>query len=102
MAICKFCKQEMLDHTSCHPRIMIGGQKYNRKKYKGEVGEYCTDCGCGINEYHHFECDMERCPICGEQLCIHSRCKDGSRIEAIVNKYNKPVIWFSYKKRRLA
>ena len=28
----------------------------------------CGDCGVPEGEYHDFWCDMERCPVCGEQI----------------------------------
>ena len=28
----------------------------------------CHDCGAVEGQYHHFGCDMERCPFCGRQL----------------------------------
>lgn len=28
----------------------------------------CHDCGVGEGRVHHFGCDMERCPFCGNQL----------------------------------
>lgn len=28
----------------------------------------CHDCGALEGQIHHFGCDMERCPFCGEQL----------------------------------
>lgn len=29
--------------------------------------DYCDDCGAKQGEYHLANCDLERCPICGEQ-----------------------------------
>lgn len=33
----------------------------------------CHDCGAGPGQFHHFGCDVERCPICKGQLisCGH-------------------------------
>lgn len=28
----------------------------------------CGDCGQEIGEYHLMHCDMERCPVCKNQL----------------------------------
>ncbi len=28
----------------------------------------CRDCGCQVGERHLTNCDIERCPKCGEQL----------------------------------
>ena len=35
----------------------------------------CTDCGAMVGHYHHPGCDVERCPVCGEQL-ISCGCQD--------------------------
>lgn len=28
----------------------------------------CGDCGAKIGYYHHYGCDIEKCPICGGQF----------------------------------
>jgi ferredoxin len=35
--------------------------------------KHCGDCGCIEGELHEIGCDMERCPVCGNQLisCDH-------------------------------
>lgn len=32
-----------------------------------DVGSHCSDCCAMYGGYHHFGCDVERCPICGGQ-----------------------------------
>ena len=80
MAVCKYCKSEMLDYTSCLPEIVIGGVIYKRKRFNspddGYVGcddstTHCNDCACDTGGYHHFNCDNELCPACGNQMLIH-------------------------------
>jgi Zn-finger nucleic acid-binding protein len=43
----------------------------------GELGDFdygcepnatCHDCGCGVGELHHLNCDAQRCPACGGQF----------------------------------
>lgn len=94
MAICIYCNQEMLDHTSCISKIKINGYVYNRIKYgDGECEEtdnirnetykirdidyidksypYCGDCGCKVGEVHHFGCDQEYNPaVYGKQMLL--------------------------------
>lgn len=75
MAVCKYCGQEMLGGTSCHPTIIINGSRFMRIRY-GDAKDYpdiadqhrCHDCGCKKGMVHHWLCDMERCPNCGGQL----------------------------------
>jgi len=34
----------------------------------------CHDCFVEEGQYHHFDCDVERCPFCGGQLIICRCC----------------------------
>ena len=34
----------------------------------GVPWEMCHDCGAKLGRYHHANCDVEQCPICGGQL----------------------------------
>ncbi|MEK6877965.1 MAG: hypothetical protein AABY22_00075 [Nanoarchaeota archaeon] len=75
MAKCKSCKLEMLDESvkSCTQK-KIGNYKRNTDCY--DVNERCHDCNI-VNKagnIHHLDCDMERCPKCGDQL-IGCGCK---------------------------
>lgn len=75
MVICKYCGQEMLAHTSCYPKVKIQGKIYDRIKFGDEPNNVnhimkCKDCGCYIGMYHHFECDVEKDPIYGEQMLL--------------------------------
>lgn len=77
MSVCKVCNREMRDHHSCYPKIKIGDTVYNRIPF-GSVphdtdysATRCGDCSCMIGQYHHFGCDMERCPVCGQQMLSH-------------------------------
>lgn len=78
MAICKFCGKEMKDdiNTSCFPKIKISGKVYDRKFYGHPLERFdtsvpCHDCNCKKGEYHHYGCDVEKCPICNGQLLMH-------------------------------
>ena len=80
MAICEFCKTEMLDHKGCTCERLFN---YDDMKYYDRIkvgdpndllpvkpGEFCNDCGAPYGAFHHPGCDSERCPRCGEQLFI--------------------------------
>ena len=53
------------------------GVEYSRIRYGEESedwgaqrGEPCHDCGACSGQYYALGCDVERCPLCGEQaLC---------------------------------
>lgn len=36
----------------------------------------CADCGVTAGNYHHEACELEICPICGEQL-VECPCEPG-------------------------
>lgn len=70
---CVGCHQPMAsEHVeSCAVRyVTIGGAEYERDTAYFDVNERCHDCGI-LNKpgnVHHVNCDMERCPKCGDQL----------------------------------
>ncbi len=78
MAMCEYCKQEMVDPnvmTCRFPAIYINGKSYNRSVYHfEEKSGHCHDCGIKHGGLHHPGCDVERCPRCGGQL-IFCDCK---------------------------
>lgn len=79
--ICKLCGGRMGTTVGCRTRtISYKGKSYRRIKvgdpgdfYEGMDSAVCHDCGAHFGRWHHYGCDNERCPICGEQYisCIH-------------------------------
>jgi len=71
-AKCKDCNKPMEIGNGCtETEIKIGGKTYARIKLGDEGddwGETCHDCNVKAGQYHHFGCDVERCPVCSEQL----------------------------------
>lgn len=81
-ATCKECGNEMLPGCGCSHKwaIILDGATwkcYPRQKnsdgYEKIVGNrrevsICHDCNAGHGQYHHFGCDVERCPKCGGQM----------------------------------
>jgi len=82
MAICKYCSKTMTDSNTCIKRVVIQkGIEYIPVKFGDEndgynLGETCSDCGVKKGEYHHIDCDEEKCPVCGDQL-LSCYCFDG-------------------------
>lgn len=79
MAKCNCCGLEMLTADGClYKRIVVKGPRkkiFNRIKV-GDPGDWyeqsvgtpeeksirCSDCGAKIGYYHHYGCDIEKCP----------------------------------------
>lgn len=76
MAICEYCKQEMLEVDGCLEKklyVLKNGKRRMALPYGiGEGGQdengRCHDCGCLVGHSHHLKCDMEICPFCKLQL----------------------------------
>ena len=73
MAKCECCGKDMLLVNGCtHTLVEYRGKKYWRQKAGDEgwmkPGDRCGDCGALYGFFHHPGCDIERCPVCGEQL----------------------------------
>jgi len=79
MAKCQDCEKEMIGAKSCSLKlrcIKIDGEIYPRNTDGFDFNDTCHDCGIEnrVGNLHHFGCDMEKCPKCGEQL-ISCNCK---------------------------
>ena len=69
---CELCGQRMLRVDGCNcSEIECDGKVYKRipyGEYEYDTDERCHDCNASNGNYHHYGCDMERCPVCGGQL----------------------------------
>ena len=70
MAICKDCKQEMMDSVGCTMTHFMrpNGVGVERIKYSGYERGDCPDCTATDDHYHHLGCDQEKCPFCYGQF----------------------------------
>lgn len=68
-ATCELCGGRMLKTKGCTvDTITINDKKYKRIPHPATKKTNCGDCNTSPGHYHHFGCDMEMCPECGEQL----------------------------------
>lgn len=77
MVKCKDCNKEMRKVKTCtFQAIQINKEIYERDNKHFDVNKKCHDCNIENKKgnYHHFGCDVERCPRCKGQL-ISCNCK---------------------------
>jgi len=95
MAECRYCGGEMMIADSCtFNRIVIDEETYERIRKQDEgFEESCPDCGIKKNGIHHYGCDNEDCPVCGDQLVGNCSCN----IESIIDDEKPMVMNFTEK-----
>lgn len=81
LPVCRVCGGRIGSTVGCRLRtIDYKGKRYKRIKvgdpgdsYAGKKSAVCQECFARPGRWHHADCGMERCPICGEQLvaCEH-------------------------------
>ena len=71
---CDYCGKEMLRARGCGMSHIVtsDGRRFPRIRFgdlgEASEGERCQDCNAMCGYFHHFGCDNEICPICGDQV----------------------------------
>lgn len=63
--------------------------------YPGGRGmTHCPDCGVLVGQYHHFGCDIERCPVHAPRQLLNCDCfyDFEDELETSAKNENKPII----------
>jgi len=81
MPYCQDCNKDMRTGSSCVPlKLHYKNKTISRIRYGQEKSDWgaksgmnCGDCNVKPGGYHHYGCDVQRCPIDGRQLmsCGH-------------------------------
>ena len=87
LPICQKCGGRIGSTCGCRKRTFdYAGKVYKRikvgdpgDKFHGVSGAVCPECAAQAGRWHHWTCENEQCPICGEQLisCPHGPNKKG-------------------------
>ena len=74
---CSACRQPEEPLRGCKAsHVLIDGVKYQRIKAGDEVlyagadtsDDVTCSCNVGMGQYHHWDCDVEECPACHEEI----------------------------------
>lgn len=72
---CRFCKHNLMENHGCLPSkfstrtgVEFDPIKYGNERRWWHNSYCCPDCGAGIGEFHHPQCDIEECPVCRKPL----------------------------------
>lgn len=101
---CEICKKDILTSDGCSiDTINVEGKTYKRIKV-GDKDDFnqgiedtefrCHDCNAKNGHYHHWGCDVERCPSCKQQL-ISCECKD-----VYIEEFDSEASSLKYEKNR--
>ena len=79
MAVCPDCGQDITAATGCtRQHFMLGKKPVPRIRYGEEsrpptwysYNDRCDDCGVEMGAYHHRDCAIEQCPLCGDYAAV--------------------------------
>ena len=63
-------KKDSLFNTCKVKMVQVNGKLHRRTTHHEDRDDPCEVCGVFPGGIHHLGCDIEECPVCGDQFTV--------------------------------